>query len=199
MDPLPSSPARPSSPEPTLHAEVPACKSQAEETARTEHDHHDGTSERASCAESPDPTAEGDTTQRRSQKGIRQLAQKFNPSLTLENSGSVARDHLASERTFLAYVRTSLTIASMGVALVQLFTIAGDKNQQLTRYSRPLGATIIIVGLCTLFLGVARYFTVQYALVVGMFPVARVSTILVAVALCAIITSIFGILLATRD
>lgn len=37
------------------------------------------------------------------------------PSLTLENCGSVARDHLASERTFLAYVRTSLAIASTGV------------------------------------------------------------------------------------
>jgi len=33
----------------------------------------------------------------------------------LENSGSVARDHLASERTFLAYVRTSLALASAGV------------------------------------------------------------------------------------
>lgn len=36
-------------------------------------------------------------------------------SLRLENSGSVARDHLASERTFLAYIRTSLAIASSGV------------------------------------------------------------------------------------
>jgi len=35
--------------------------------------------------------------------------------LRLENSGSVARDHLASERTFLAYMRTSLTIVSTGV------------------------------------------------------------------------------------
>lgn len=41
-------------------------------------------------------------------KGIR-------PSLVLQNAGSVARDHLASERTFLAYVRTSLTLASTGV------------------------------------------------------------------------------------
>ena len=36
-------------------------------------------------------------------------------SLVLENSGSVARDHLASERTFLAYVRTSLVIVTTGV------------------------------------------------------------------------------------
>lgn len=41
--------------------------------------------------------------------------EKFKPALVLENSGSVARDHLASERTFLAYVRTSLAIATTGV------------------------------------------------------------------------------------
>ena len=44
-----------------------------------------------------------------------EVLQRYNPTLTLENAGSVARDHLASERTFLAYVRTSLTIASTGV------------------------------------------------------------------------------------
>jgi len=36
-------------------------------------------------------------------------------SLRLQNRGSVARDHLALERTFLAYTRTSLTVASAGV------------------------------------------------------------------------------------
>ena len=46
---------------------------------------------------------------------IRPLQYRFQPSLVLENCGSVARDHLATERTFLAYVRTSLTIASAGV------------------------------------------------------------------------------------
>ena len=39
----------------------------------------------------------------------------FSLSLSLRNTGSVARDHLASERTFLAYVRTSLSFASAGV------------------------------------------------------------------------------------
>ena len=80
-------------------------------------------------------------------------AMAVSPNLILENSGSVARDHLASERTFLAYVRTSLAIASTGVgehaiirryvhslmncsncltfeALVQLFTISGFTTNQ---------------------------------------------------------------------
>jgi hypothetical protein len=40
---------------------------------------------------------------------------RYNPSIVLKNTGAVARDHLASERTFLAYVRTSMGLASMGV------------------------------------------------------------------------------------
>lgn len=48
-------------------------------------------------------------------------------SLRLENSGSVARDHLASERTFLAYVRTSLAITASGVGKfsIEILTYVG--------------------------------------------------------------------------
>lgn len=92
---------------------------------------------------------------------IRRLSIK--PSMTLENSGSVARDHLASERTFLAYVRTSLAIASTGVALVQLFTISSHTATSTTTftptvrriqaYAQPLGATIVCLGIAVLFIG----------------------------------------------
>lgn len=62
-----------------------------------------------------------DTTQKPSSKGTLSpesytpLSPSKRVSLRLQNSGSVARDHLASERTFLAYVRTSLAIVSAGV------------------------------------------------------------------------------------
>lgn len=49
-------------------------------------------------------------------------------SLRLENSGSVARDHLASERTFLAYMRTSLAIASSGVGEYTVFHSESHKT-----------------------------------------------------------------------
>lgn len=88
----------------------------------------------------------------------------FKPNLVLENSGSVARDHLASERTFLAYVRTSIAIASTGVALVQLFTIT-DITAKITgvdvipvtrsvqHFARPLGITCVVLSLITLTIG----------------------------------------------
>lgn len=125
---------------------------------------------------------------------------RWNPALTLENSGSVARDHLASERTFLAYVRTSLTIASTGVALVQLFTIsAATSNRSLEAYSRPLGAVIICVGLATLGLGLTRYFAIQNALIGGNYPVARVTTLLLALVMMAIIVVVFGVIVGVRS
>ncbi|KAI9441765.1 hypothetical protein H4582DRAFT_1810371, partial [Lactarius indigo] len=109
----------------------------------------------------------------------------------------VARDHLASERTFLAYVRTSLSFASAGVALIQLFRISvstsanGSLNNRVSaaQYARPLGATLIGFGIAVLGLGTLRYFAVQRALPQGFFPAARLSVFVQAVSLAALIRS----------
>ena len=88
----------------------------------------------------------------------------FHPALVLQNKGSVARDHLASERTFLAYVRTSLGMASAGVALVQLFTMADlvskstgvplpAVNQKLQKFAAPLGLSAVAMSLIVLLIG----------------------------------------------
>lgn len=101
--------------------------------------------------------------------------------MVLKNTSSVARDHLASERTYLAYVRTSLGLCVMGVgttlpsqflshlltpflALVQLFAIAeimdptidphmASHTQKLQRTARPLGALTIAFSFVVLLQG----------------------------------------------
>ncbi|KAI9369188.1 hypothetical protein BJX61DRAFT_536617 [Aspergillus egyptiacus] len=57
------------------------------------------------------------------------LADRYG-TLELENKGSVARDHLALERTFLAWLRTSLAFASIGIAVTQLFRLGSNNTTQ---------------------------------------------------------------------
>ena len=96
-------------------------------------------------------------------------------SVRLENTQSVARDHLANERTFLAWVRTSLTFASAGVALTQLFRLPelGDGRPVHTA-STVIGSLFVAAGLLCLVLGVYRFFHVQIVLQNGLFPASRV-------------------------
>ncbi|KAI9815227.1 MAG: hypothetical protein M1826_002087 [Phylliscum demangeonii] len=57
--------------------------------------------------------------------------------LELKNEGSVARDHLALERTFLAWLRTSLSFASIGIGIVQLFRLNLSLSSGLGPPSAP--------------------------------------------------------------
>ncbi|KAJ3568376.1 hypothetical protein NP233_g5756 [Leucocoprinus birnbaumii] len=120
-------------------------------------------------------------------------------SLRLQNTGSVARDHLALERTFLSYTRTSLAIASGGVALIQLFNTTNEANtDRIEKYARPLGAGLVIMGLVVLGTGLSRFFVVQASLVQGMYPVTRLMPIFIAITLALLVTAVFWLLLTGR-
>ncbi|KAF8800058.1 hypothetical protein BYT27DRAFT_7118316 [Phlegmacium glaucopus] len=137
------------------------------------------------------------------------LTGKFYPTLVLQNTGSVARDHLASERTFLAYVRTSLGIASAGVALIQLFTMSDlaskysgiplpVENQRVQKFATPLGLSALGMAMIVLLIGVSRYFLVQHALPENKFPPARLGIAFISFGLGSITTIAFGALLSGK-
>jgi len=112
---------------------------------------------------------------------------RFGP-IELENNGSVARDHLALERTFLAWLRTSLAFASIGIAITQLFrlhsNLSTDEDAQphsvehLRHLGKPLGATFIGIAILVLTAGARRFYEIQGWLQHGKFPASRGSVFL---------------------
>ena len=78
------------------------------------------------------PRGDADEGKEETTSWYKRFAENYG-SVSLENKGSVARDHLALERTFLAWLRTSLAFASIGIAITQLFrlnTTIASRSQQ---------------------------------------------------------------------
>jgi putative membrane protein len=88
------------------------------------------------------------------------------PSDIVENRGSAARDHLANERTFLAWVRTALGLVGLGVLLERLGAGADQ------RVAVAAGVGFIAFGGLTMIYSVSRYLWVARHLEQGKFPVA---------------------------
>jgi putative membrane protein len=96
-----------------------------------------------------------------------------NPKL---DNPSRARDHLANERTFLAWVRTGLAIIvfgfAIGVALQQFFAMQGGKPPKTTGVSVWLGLVSIVAGMMMVGTGLVRYHITRNQLDQGSFKPA---------------------------
>lgn len=107
---------------------------------------------------------------------------------------------LPAERTFLAWLRTSLSFASIGVAITQLFrlntSIADSPSDSASQHTlrhlgKPLGAVFLGISILILFLGYHRYFQAQKYIILGKFPASRGTVILVSlVALVSMVISL---------
>ena len=97
--------------------------------------------------------------------------------VVLRNEGSTARDHLANERTFLAWIRTALSISGVGLALLKWKGIANEA-----------GYLVLSLGVLSLISSTLRYLSVMRQLTQGQFqPNVRGALAVVAVILIVIL------------
>jgi putative membrane protein len=108
-----------------------------------------------------------------------------------------ARDHLANERTFLAWVRTSVAIVVFGfaigrfaIAMRQLTEFQGRASKS-TGLSVWMGMSSILAGVVMVVAGLARYRKTRAQLDEGKFEPAGF-----IVDLVTILTALFGLALA---
>lgn len=122
------------------------------------------------------------------------------------NQNSVLTNQMANERTFLAWLRTSLSFITIGIGITQLFRLE-DKSSKaqinrfvieldndshvITEYGRPLGCLFIVLGILTLLFGVVRYFKVQHMLVKSYYPATRISVLILISLLLIVVISTF--------
>jgi putative membrane protein len=108
-----------------------------------------------------------------------------------------ARDHLANERTFLAWVRTSVAIVVFGFAIgrfaIALRQLAGFQGvpSKTTGFSVWMGMSSILAGVIMVIAGLARYRKTRAQLDQGKFEPAGF-----IVDLVTILTALFGLALA---
>lgn len=93
------------------------------------------------------------------QKNIKSVEVETNEPA--RRNSSRVRDHLANERTYLAWMRTAISLMGFGVVIIRL------RAFQVPLLHRPgigwkLGLLFSLVGLLTVLLSTQHYFNVRY-------------------------------------
>ncbi|KAG5755285.1 hypothetical protein H9Q72_001528 [Fusarium xylarioides] len=83
---------------------------------------------------------------------------------------SASRDHLANERTFLGYLRTSVAMSMVGTLVAQLFSLQHEGQHQAFGYfvtGKPLAMTCYSFSIGTILLGAVRTWRHQRTMMSG--------------------------------
>ncbi|KAH6856543.1 hypothetical protein B0I37DRAFT_78106 [Chaetomium sp. MPI-CAGE-AT-0009] len=80
----------------------------------------------------------------------------FGP-LLFDNEQSDCRDHCANERTFLSYLRLSMYMSIVAVAIVLSFHLRKTASDIELRMAKPLGAIFWALSVSCLGVGIANY------------------------------------------
>ena len=98
-------------------------------------------------------------------------------------SGSEARDHLANERTYLAWLRTAFGTAAVGIVLARLHIsdTENEKSGPRQTLTKVISFMFVLIGTFCVITGSSRYARVQSAMQTGKYPTAGSLTIIITI------------------
>ena len=88
-----------------------------------------------------------------------------------EHSQTEIREHLANERTLLSWVRTGVSLISLGLVVERAGALAKAANFQIgsTSGSEVFGLGLALLGALTLILGTTQFLRNRHAIASGKF------------------------------
>ncbi|POS80727.1 hypothetical protein DHEL01_v200867 [Diaporthe helianthi] len=138
-----------------------------------------------------------------------------------QNTGSTARDHLASERTFLAWIRTGLGFVALGIAIERFSQL--DLNELLAplrpppqsgqdtrserideddeprkEQSQVIVGTLMALGSGSIVYGTSRYFSNLKLLEKGLFKPAYHGPAFLAASVAGLAGGVYGSSISRR-
>ncbi len=91
---------------------------------------------------------------------------------------SRARTHLANERTFLAWLRTGLSLVALGLAAAQFL---GQLLLGASGLHTLLAYSLVLAGILLTIIGCQRFLSVQRGLTTGQFRDGRIAVVIATV------------------
>ncbi|KAG0137514.1 hypothetical protein HOY82DRAFT_477439 [Tuber indicum] len=131
----------------------------------------DSGSSNCSTVGSPPPPDGPDASARKTLKLRSRFAVFWDNRMSVVVPSNAARDHLALERTYLAYHRTSLVFAISAAITAQLAVIQQTPTPSTTfgfhRIGKPISISLVCFSLAISILGVLRWWKLQRGLLRG--------------------------------
>lgn len=117
-----------------------------------------------------EPTTSPSPTQERS-AGLALIRTLWQTDISFSVEAGARRDHLANERTFLGWLRTSLALSMLGIFCAQLFTLQpahlSHMNLSFFVLGVPLGSACQAAAIVNTLVGAHRFWRLQNAIVKG--------------------------------
>ena len=87
----------------------------------------------------------------------------------MEDTSARTRDHLANERTFLAWVRTGIALLAIGFLVAKLQIELASVVHGSPVYATALGLLLALAGLATVVFALTHYFSTRKSIESGTF------------------------------